>query len=139
MNPAPQLPSAPDIPLHDIKPLVEVPDHTFGMFIALIVVAVIFVTGVLFLLWRLWQQRNRVNERQDAFDALESVDFGDAKEAAYAVTRYGLFFAEDSPRCREAYDALVERLVPYKYKKQVDAIDEETRSYYDIFVGMIDV
>ena len=46
---------------------------------------------------------------------------------------------DDSTRCREAYDALVDRLAPYKYRKAVDPIDEETRSYYAIYLGMIDV
>ena len=36
MTPAPTLPSAPDIPLHDIKPLLEVPDHTFWVFVVVV-------------------------------------------------------------------------------------------------------
>jgi hypothetical protein len=139
MNPAPQLPSAPDIPLHDIKPLVEVNDHTFVMFALLVGVGALLLLGVLYLLWRFWRHRRRANVRRETFARLESVDFSDSKKAAYAITRDGLLFAGDSPRCSEAYEALVARLAPYKYKKRVDAIDEETVSYYEIYVGMIDV
>jgi hypothetical protein len=139
MNPAPQLPTAPDIPLHDIKPLVEVNDHTFVMFAILVAAAAVLLLGALYLLWRFWRHRRRANIRRETFARLESVDFSDAKRAAYAITREGLLFAGDSVRCREAYDALVARLAPYKYRKRVDAIDEETVSYYHIYVGMIDV
>ena len=139
MTPAPQLPTAPDIPLHDIKPLLEVHDQTYTMFVLLVAAAVVLLLGSLYLLWRFWRHRKRVNLRKETFKALESVEFGDSKQAAYAITRHGLLFAGDSPRCREAYDALVARLAPYKYRKRVDAIDEETVSYYQIYVGMIDV
>lgn len=139
MTPAPQLPSAPDIPLHDIKPLVVVPDQSFMMFIGLLVVGVLLAAGIGYLLWRFWKQRNHVNLRKEAFEALQMVEWDDAKRAAYTITRLGQIFADDSTRVREAYDALVSRLAPYKYRKRVDAIDEETRSYYDIFVEMIDV
>ncbi len=139
MMPAPKLPSAPDIPLHDIKPLVEVPDQTFWMFVGVMSLLSLIAAGSAYLLWRYWKYRKRVNRRLEAFKALEAVAFDDAKLAAYAITRLGLIFADDSIRVREAYDALVARLAPYKYRKNVDAIDEETRSYYDIFVGMLDV
>ena len=139
MNPAPKLPSAPDIPLHDIKPLVEVPDYTFTMFIAVVMLGIVLFAGVLYLLWKFWQRRKEVNERQRCFEQLQNVDVSDAKQAAYAITQYGRIFAEDSPRCEEAYTGLISRLTPYKYKKSVDPIDEETLSYYRIYVGMIDV
>ena len=91
------------------------------------------------LLWKFWQRRKEVNERQRCFEHLQNVDVTDAKQAAYAITQYGRIFAEDSPRCEEAYAGLISRLAPYKYKKSVDPIDEETLSYYRIYVGMIDV
>jgi type II secretory pathway pseudopilin PulG len=139
MNPTPQLPTAPDIPLHDIKPLVEISDYSLTMLIVLIVVGLIVLAGASVLLWRLWKRRNEANARRDAFEALEAVDFADAKHSAYAITKQGLVFADDSARCREAYDALVARLAPYKYKKSVEPIDDETVSYYQIYLGMIDV
>lgn len=139
MKPAPTLPSAPDIPLHDIKPLLEVPDHTFWVFVVVVVAGIILVAGALFLLWRYWRTRKEANLRHNAFEALGSVDFSDPKQAAYAITRHGALFAGDSTRCEEAYASLVARLAPYKYKKSVEPIDEETVSYYNIYLGMIDV
>ena len=72
-------------------------------------------------------------------DALGTVDLDDAKRAAYAITTLGRCFAGDSPRMQEAYRNLSARLEPYKFKKTVPPIDEETRAYFRIFLGMIDV
>ncbi len=132
-------PSSPDIPLHDIKPLVEIPDYSIYYFSLLIVVGVVLIATLLFFLWRFWSHRNRNNVRKNDFKALQGVDFGDAKAAAYAITRYGYTFRNDGARQREAFENLLARLAPYKYRKTVDPIDEETRGYYNIYVGMIDV
>ncbi len=139
MRAAPQLPTAPDIPLHDIKPLVEITDYSFTLFVAVVATATVLLVGTAVLLWRLWRRRREASARLDAFRALEAVDFSDPKRAAYTITKAGFPFADDSTRCREAYDALVDRLAPYKYRKAVDPIDDETRSYYAIYLGMIDV
>ena len=42
-------------------------------------------------------------------------------------------------RLNESYLNLVSRLEVYKYKKVVSAIDDESRSYYKIYLEMIDV
>ncbi len=136
---APQLPSSPDIPLHDIKPLMEVPDNSLMWFILLVSV-VLVVAGVIIYLIVKWMRKRRAgNVRRHHFELLQGIDFSDPKRAAYAITRYGYTFASDEARVQEAYDNLVERLAPYKYKKEVDPIDDETVGYYNIFVGMIDV
>jgi ATP-dependent Zn protease len=128
-----------DIPLHDIKPLVEVPDNSFILFMALVVVAALFIVAVIYLLVLFWKRRKKENSRKEAFAALKNIDFKDAKQSAYAITKYGLIFADDAPRNKEAYENLINRLAPYKYKKSVDDIDDECKSYYKIYLGMIDV
>lgn len=140
MNPAhTTIPSAPDIPLHDIKPLVEVPDNSFVLFVIVVVAGAVLLCALLYLLWRYMRRAKEANLRQLSYEALQNIDFSDAKQAAYAITRHGLPFANDGERYREAYDSLVQRLAPYKYKKVVDPIDEETVAYYRIYLGMIDV
>ena len=134
-----QKPSSIDIPLHDIKPLVEVPDSSLYMVIliaALIVVAFI----VLVLVVRYFLAKKKTNIRIAQFKALESIDFSNAKESAYLISQYGLAFRDDSERHFEAYENLSNRLSQYKYKKEVDStIDDETKGYFDIYLGMIDV
>jgi flagellar biosynthesis/type III secretory pathway M-ring protein FliF/YscJ len=128
-----------DIPLHDIKPLVEVSDNSFFIFMLLVIVALLLLMGVGYLLVHFLRHRKRDSSRKDAYAKLKQINFSDAKAAAYGITKYGRTFAQDSPRTKETYDNLVSRLAPYKYKKEVDAIDAETKSYYEIYVGMIDV
>lgn len=128
-----------DIPLHDIKPLMEVPDSSFTLFIVLVVITAVLLTGGLYLLYRFMKSRKIVNERKTHYNALIKVDLSEPKKAAYSITEHGRAFADDSPRLKEAYANLVSRLEIYKYKKVVSPIDEESRSYYEIYLGMIDV
>ncbi len=128
-----------DIPLHDIKPLVEVNDHSFILFVGLVIIGAIVIPGLAYLLFLFLKRRKKENTRKDAYALLRAVDFKDAKVSAYAITAYGLVFAEDSPQTQETYENLVNRLAPYKYKKEVESIDAECKSYYEIYVGMIDV
>jgi hypothetical protein len=140
MNPVlPAMPSSPDIPLHDIKPLVEVPDHSLLLLSVLVVLAAVLIGGIIFLVWRSFSGRKKVDLRKRNYKLLENITFDDPKKAAYAITRYGLMFAEDGERYKEAYGNLVSRLAPYKYKKNVAPIDEEAIAYYRIYIEMIDV
>ena len=132
-------PSSYDIPLHDIKPLMAVPDSSFIVFSVILFIAVVLASGALYLLYRLVRNRRSLNLRKIHYAALEAVDFSDPKRAAYAITDHGRIFADDSERLHEAYANLVSRLDQYKYRKRVEAIDDESRSYYKIYLGMIDV
>ena len=128
-----------DIPLHDIKPLMEVPDSSLTIFSVLVLITVVLLLGGLYLLYLFIQGQKTINYRKIHYKALKKVDFGDPKQAAYAITEYGRIFADDSERLNEAYNNLVSRLEEYKYKKVVEKIDDESRSYYKIYLGMIDV
>ena len=128
-----------ELPLHDIKPLMPMHDYTLYFLAGAAAVAMLFLGLAVYLMLRRWRRFRRENRRKKCYEALERVDFGDAKTAAYAVTEFGRCFASDSPRLAEAYRNLTERLEAYKYRKTVPPIDEETRGYYRIFLGMIDV
>jgi hypothetical protein len=128
-----------DIPLHDIKPLVEVSDNSFILFVLLLLLSVLLLMGIVYLALHFLKHRKRDNHRKDSYRQLKKINFKDAKLSAYAITEYGRLFAEDSPQTKEAYENLVTRLAPYKYKKMVQDIDAETKSYYEIYLGMIDV
>ena len=132
-------PGSYDIPLHDIKPLMEVPDSSFALLSGIIIIASLLLSGGLYLLYKFLKGRQTLNLRKVHYTALENIDFSDPKKAAYAITDHGRIFADDSDRLREAYDNLVVRLTQYKYRKRVGDIDDKSRSYYKIYLGMIDV
>ena len=128
-----------DIPLHDIKPLLEIQEYSFYYLLALIGVAVIVLVGVAFLLYKYVKHRNRFNIRKEHLKLIQEIDLSDAKKAAYNITTYGYTFRNDGERQKNAYDSLVELLEAYKYKKDVDAFDLETKHSFERYVGMLDV
>jgi len=133
------MPTAPDIPLHDIKPLVEINDYSIYYLSSLIVVGIIIVLTLLFFALKYWSKKNRYTTRKEHFRLLQDIDFSNPKTAAYAITKYGYSFSSDGERQHEAYENLLSRLAPYKYKKAVENIDSETKGYFDIYLEMIDV
>ena len=134
-----QTPKPMDIPIHDIRPLLEVNDNSLYILILFVIIAMAMLIGVIFLV-RYFIRKKEQNQRIVQFKQLESIDFSNPKEAAYTISEYGRFFRDDSSRHVEVYDNLVTRLAQYKYRKKVEeSMDDETKGYYDIFIGMIDV
>jgi len=127
-----------DIPLHDIKPLVEVPDNS--LMILMIIAA--FIAGLILLglgLW-LWMQFKKVKEinlRKVYMKKIHEVDTSNAKQAAYEISEYGRFVALNEKELR-LLDELNQRLSQYKYKKSVEAIDKETLSHFHVFLEVLD-
>jgi hypothetical protein len=128
-----------DIKIRDIKPLMEVPDQSFYIFMGVVVLSLIILIGGSYLFIRWYKRRKTQNLRKTTYQKLLYVDLKNPKKAAYEVTELGLFFREDSQRTQEMYDNLVARLERYKYKKEVEPIDMETQSYIELYQGMIDV
>ncbi len=133
------MPTKADIPLHDIKPLVEIDDYSIYYFSALMFVALVVVVAIIFFIWKFYKKRDSFSVRKKHSELLHNIDFSNPKEAAYAITKYGYTFSQDDERHHEKYENLLSRLAPYKYKKSVDAIDSETKGHFDIYLGMIDV
>lgn len=126
-----------DIPLHDIKPLVEVPDNSL-LYLVLLSVLVAFALGLLlFWLWKVYKESKKINLRKHYLKKIQTVDLSSAKEAAYAISAYGKLLAQ-SDREKEMLENLQSRLGSYKYKKEVDALDEETLAYYQLFLEVLD-
>ena len=128
-----------DIPLHDIKPLLEIQEYSLYYLVALGVVALIIILGTAYLLFVWIRNRNRFNIRKEHHKILDAVNFSDTKQAAYDLTFYGATFKEDTPRHTKTYDDLLDKLQNYKYKKSVESFDGETLRIIELYRGMIDV
>ncbi|OHE16777.1 MAG: hypothetical protein A2525_10245 [Sulfurimonas sp. RIFOXYD12_FULL_36_11] len=128
-----------DIPLHDIKPIVEIEEYSLYYFLGFASFALVLVAGVAYLLYMWLKKRNRYNRRKEHFKLLNSLDLSNTKESAYAITLYGATFKNDSPRHKEMYDNLLGRLDAYKYKKEVSSFDSEVIGYIELYKGMMDV
>ncbi len=128
-----------DIPLHDIKTIVEVDEYSLYYLLSASALAVILTCIIVFLLYKWYKKRNAFNIKKEHFRLLNELDLSDTKNSAYAITTYGYTFCDDSPRHQEMYKNITQRLDAYKYKKQVDEFDSEMLGYIELYKGMIDV
>lgn len=128
-----------DIPLHDIKPLLEVQEYSLYYFMTLCLLGVLLLLGLAYIFYKNFKAKKRFNIRQEHRKLLKNIDLKDTKNAAYSITLYGLTFKDDSPSHREMYKNLSQRLEEYKYKKSVESFDEEVLGYIELYKGMIDV
>lgn len=127
------------INLHDIQPIVEVQEFSLWYLSGIVVAVALLLAFLLYKVWVWIQSRNKFNKRKADKISLETINIANTKEAAYAMGFYGAIFKDDTPRHSEIFEALQEHLEAYKYKKQVEAFDNETLHYYNIYKEMCDV
>ena len=128
-----------DVPLHDIKTIVEVNEYSLYYFIGLSVITCIMIVGLLYLIYIWYKKRNQYSKRKEHYNLLHLVNLDDTKNAAYAISLYGSTFANDGDRQTGMYKNITQRLERFKYKKDVEKFDEETLAYIELYKGMIDV
>lgn len=127
------------IKLKAIKPMIVISDDSVYVAIGLIVLATLIAVAVIYLVLRWYKHKNLANKRRQYLKMMQNIDFTNPKQAAYDITKYGFIFKDDSPRNSEMYENLTQRLQKYKYKKTVEDIDDETKGYFELYEGMIDV
>jgi len=128
-----------EIPLHDIKPLLEIEEYSFYYFLGIVTVVTLIALGAAYLLYRHFREKNRFNLRKEHYKILNNIDLRETKKAAYELTEYGATFADESERHTKTYEEMLEHLQKYKYKKSVDDFDSETLRVIELYRGMIDV
>ena len=122
--------------LRDIKPLLEIPDSSYYIYIGLIILAIVLVTTVLvFLGIKLWKLR-KADMRKVYLKELKALDWSETKKSAYLATELGRKLATEE-RTEEIYRQLVPLLEQYKYKKEVPSIDDETLQQYNLLVHVL--
>jgi len=127
-----------DIPLHDIKPLAEVPDNSLLilMIIGAVIASMILIILVIWI-WKKFKEVKEINLRKVYMEKIHNVDTDNAKQAAYEISEYGRFVAL-SEKEKRLLDDLNQRLSQYKYKKSVEKIDKETLGYFHVFLEVLD-
>lgn len=119
--------------LKDIKPLLEIPDNSYYIYWGLIIFAGTLLLGVLFFVAkRLWDNR-KINLAKGYLARLKEIDWTDTKKSAYEATHYARLLATDERRIK-LFEQLEPLLEQYKYKKEVDTIDDDTRKHFNLFV-----
>lgn len=128
-----------DIPLHDIKPLIEIQEYSFEYLIIVSVLATLVLLGLAYLVYVYFRNKNKFNIRAEHLKLLNAISLKESKSAAYSITLYGATFKDDSQRHTTNFEALVENLESYKYKKDVEEFDEDTKRQFERYIEMIDV
>jgi len=123
--------------LRDIKPLLEIPDNSYTIFLVLAVFMGLLIFSLLLILFRKFWSKRKVDMRKVYAQRIKNVNWKHTKQAAYEVTFFGRLLSDD-PKIEGIYKQLVPMLEPYKYRKNVPALDEETLKQYNLLVHIID-
>ncbi len=123
--------------LRDIKPLLEIPDDSYTLFIVLALFMGIIILTLLFIFFRRFFANRKQDMKKVYLQRIKNVDWKHPKQAAYEVTFFGRLFS-DEPRVKEIYSQTLPMLEPYKYRKEVPPVDEVTLRQYDLLVHIID-
>lgn len=126
-----------ELKIHDIKNIIEIPDNSFLIFIILCLIGFIVVVSLIFFIIKLFKNKKQ-NLRKIYFENLKNIDYKDSKKAAYNITVYLRFLAQNETEKNYSI-ALIEELEKYKYKKDVEEFDEELKAKIETFKDMIDV
>lgn len=123
--------------LKDIKPLLEIPDSSYYIYWGLIVFGILLLLGILFFVAKKFWDNRKVNLAKGYLQKLKEVDWKDTKKSAYEATHYARLLATDERR-EKLFGQLEPLLEQYKYKKEVEMVDEETRNHFNLFVQVSD-
>ena len=124
--------------LRDIKPLLEIPDSSYYLFLSLVFLGVALVFAIVgFLIKKFWKKK-KIDMQKVYFEQFKNLDWMNVKESAYEATKLGRKLTFKNERAKEIYEQLVPMLESYKYRKEVPSLDEETLKQYNLLVHIID-
>jgi len=123
--------------LRDIKPLLDIPDSSYYIYWGLIDLAIFLgVAIVFFIAKKLWDNR-KINLTKGYLESIKKIDWNDTKKSAYEATHYARLLATDERR-KELFSQLEPMLEQYKYKKEVDEVDQDTKNKFNLYVQVAD-
>ena len=123
--------------LRDIKPLLEIPDSSYYIYLALMGVLALLVLAILYFVVKKFLLNRKESQAQKYLQQLKKVDWSDAKSSAYLVTYLGRKLANDE-RTKEIYSQMLPLLEKYKYRAEVPSVDDETLKQYELLVHVLD-
>ena len=123
--------------LKDIKPLLEIPDSSYYIYWGLIDFSIFLGVAILFfVVKKLWDSR-KINLAKGYLESIKKIDWNDTKKSAYEATNYARLLATDERR-KELFSQLEPMLEQYKYKKEVEVVDEDTKNKFNLYVQVAD-
>ena len=123
--------------LRDIKPLLEIPDSSYYIYWGLIIIVSLLVVSILFFVVKKFWDNRKVNLAKGYLAAIKEIDWNDTKKSAYQATHYARLLATDKRR-KELFSQLEPMLEQHKYKKEVEALDQNTQNKFNLYVQVAD-
>ena len=123
--------------LKDIKPLLEIPDNSYYIYWGGIIFVVILALGIVFFVAKKFWDNRKENLAKGYLIKLKEIEWKDTKKSAYEATYYARLLATDERR-EKLFEQLEPLLEQYKYKKEVENIDANTRKHFNLFVQVTD-
>jgi len=123
--------------LKEIKPLLEIPDMSYYLYIGFFIFIGLVLIGLSFLIIKKFWLNQKKDMLKIYFKELKKINWNNPKQSAYLVTHLGRKLSIDD-RSRDIYRGLVPMLEPYKYRKEVPQVDEKTIQQYNLLVHVLD-
>jgi len=123
--------------LKDIKPLLDIPDNSFYIYWGLIGFASLLLLAILFFVAKKFWDNRKINLAKGYVQKLKNIDWKDSKHSAYEATHYARLLAINE-RQKELFSQLEPMLEKYKYKKEVDSVDQDTLNKFNLYVQVAD-
>ena len=123
--------------LKDIKPLLEIPDNSFYIYWGAIIFAILLVVIVIYFIGKKMWENRKINLAKGYLEQLKAINWEDTKKSAYEATYYARLLATDERR-KELFSQLEPLLEQYKYKKVVNAVDQDTLNQFNLYVQVAD-
>jgi len=118
--------------LRDIKDIVEVQEYSLETLIALVVLALLVLFIMVYFLKNRRRRRKKLSPKAMALQNLKNMNYNDTKEVAYRFSTDGFLWIHEKNEA--AFKALEEELLPYKYKKEVPALDKKLEQRVKAFI-----
>ena len=126
------------IQIHDIKPIVKIPDFSIYIYYGLFFLILLFCSLLIFLLYKYLKKKPKT-KADEYYKILQNLDFTHSKDAAYQISKYGRLLATEERQIR-LIEELDDALKEYKYKKSVSSeITENIKTKFQVFMESLDV
>ncbi len=124
--------------IHDIKPIVEIPDFTIYIYYGLICLGIVVISMVGYTIFKIFKVK-KISSEKEYYNILQTINFDDSKQSSYLISKYGRLLAK-TPREIQLINDIHLNLEQYKYKKNTDdTIRTDIQSQLTIFMDTIDV
>ncbi|CAC9570135.1 hypothetical protein [uncultured Gammaproteobacteria bacterium] len=109
--------------LKDIKPLVDIADHSFTYLLVLLFVVLLMALLAGYFGWKNFQLKRRNDKKRKALNLLKNLDFNDSKLTAYTFSRYANVLVNDNNAVD--FEKINTALLAYKYKEKVAQLEPD--------------